>query len=277
MRQRFVRWCLYGVLAVVLTASPALAQFMPRVVSEPATGERYHIEASAGFWFPDAAMSVSSQSLGIPGTTVDFKNDLGLTDQRFNELHLVLRPAKRHKLRFQYIPISYVEGPFNIARTIVFNGQRYDVNVPVNSGLDWKAYRFTYEFDFISRDRGFAGILLDTKYTDVTARLQSPYTDEFARARAPIPALGGIVRVYPTTSFSVTGELSGFTLGWLPDSLTKDDRGHYVDFDLYGTLNFTNNVGAQLGYRTFDVAYVVKNDAGSFTLKGLYFGGVVRY
>jgi hypothetical protein len=277
MGQNFVLRCLYGAVAVVLTASPARAQFMPRVVSEPATGERYHIEASAGFWFPNASMSVSSQSLGIPGTTVDFKNDLGLTDQRFNELALVLRPAKRHKLRFQYIPINYVEGPFNIARTIVFNGQRYDVNVPVNSGLDWKAYRFTYEFDFISRDRGFAGLILDAKYTDVTATLQSPYTSEFARARAPIPALGGIVRYYPASYFSVTGELSGFTLGWLPDSVTKNDQGHYLDLDLYGTLNFTNYVGAQLGYRTFDVGYIVKSDTGSFTLKGLYFGGVVRY
>ncbi len=39
----------------------------------------------------------------------------------------------------------------------------------------------------------------------------------------------------------------------------------------------TNNIGAQLGYRSFDVGYLVDQDTGSFTLKGLYFGVVARY
>ena len=51
----------------------------------------------------------------------------------------------------------------------------------------------------------------------------------------------------------------------------------YFDFDLYGTVNFTNNVGAQGGYRSFDVIYKVENDNGDLQLKGLYFGGVVRF
>src|SRR5712691_10594947 len=82
-----------------LVASPARAQFQPRPLNDPATGEQYHIEAAAGFWFPSAEMSISSQALGILGSTIDFKRDLGLTDQRFPELHLELRPATRHKFR----------------------------------------------------------------------------------------------------------------------------------------------------------------------------------
>ena len=52
---------------------------------------------------------------------------------------------------------------------------------------------------------------------------------------------------------------------------------HYVDFDLYGTVNFTNNIGAQIGYRSLDVGYVVDTDTGAFKLKGIYFGVVARY
>jgi hypothetical protein len=260
----------------ILAAAPASAQFVPRPLEEPAVGERYHIEASAGFWSPAAAMAISSESLGIPGDMIDFKKDLGLQDRRFNELHLVLRPARIHKLRFQYIPIRY-EQSATLTRSIVFNGQRYTVGIPVNSSLHWKAYRFSYEADVVTRDRWFAGFILDAKYTDVSAALATPILSEAARAQAPIPAVGGIGRVYVAPNISITGETTIFNLGWLPESLVEDSQGHYVDIDVYGTVNFTNNIGAQIGYRKFDLGYLVEKDTGSFVLKGLYFGVVARY
>ncbi len=81
-------------LAWGLTPTTAQAQYRPRPIEEPATGERYHVEAATGFWFPSADMAIASESLGIVGTSIDLKQDLGLTDQRFSELHLVLRPSK---------------------------------------------------------------------------------------------------------------------------------------------------------------------------------------
>jgi hypothetical protein len=269
----------YALVAVLgLTASPALAQFIPRAVENTPLGENYHVEASAGFWSPGADMSISSESLGIAGTTIDFKKDLGMTDHRFGELHFVLRPTKKAKLRFQYIPLSYTQSA-TLQRQIVFNGQRYDLGIPVSSSLDWKAYRFTYEYDAYVQDRGFVGLILDAKYTDVTARLTAtnPKIEEYAHAKAPIPAIGGIVRIYPVPYISVTGELSGFSLGWLSKSVTKENDGHYTDFDMYGTFNFNRNLAAQMGYRSFDLGYLVSKDAGSFTVKGLYFGAVARY
>jgi hypothetical protein len=265
----------YGMLfvALVLTASPALAQFRPRTISDPATGESYRIEGSAGFWSPSATMSISSESLGIVGSTIDFKKDLGLKNKRFGELHAVLKASRKHKFRFQYIPIKYAQQT-TINRDIVFNGQLYRVGFPVNSALEWKAYRFGYEYDFIVTDRGFGGFLLDFKYTDVRASLQSPANSEFAHAHAPIPALGGIVRVYVIPIVSITGELTGIKV---PDSISKDFKAHYADLDIYGTVNLTNNIGAQLGYRSFDVGYLLEQDTGSFKLKGLYFGVVARY
>ena len=262
-------------LVLLLTADIAHAQFRPRPIEDPATGKRYHVEASAGFWFPAADMTISSQRFGLAGTTIDFKRDLGLIDQRFSELHLVLRPGKHHKFRLQYIPILYDQTAV-IPREIIFNGQRYVVGLPVNSTLDWKAYRVGYEYDFISRDRGYGGFVLDIKYTDVTATLAAPTAPrEFTRERVPIPALGGIFRVYPVPNVSITGEVTGFTL---PDNLIKGlTMAHYVDIDFYGTLNFTNYIGAQAGYRSFDVGYLVSDDTGSFKLKGWYFGVVARY
>jgi len=32
-----------------------------------------------------------------------------------------------------------------------------------------------------------------------------------------------------------------------------------------------------VGYRSLDVGYTIKKDMGTFVMRGLYFGGVVRY
>src|SRR5215471_11554296 len=176
-------------LAATLLASPASAQYQPRPLNDPATGEDFHIEGSASWWRPTADMNIASEGLGIAGTTIDFKRDLGMTDQSFPALDIVLKPAQRHKFRMQYIPISY-EAESNLKRDIVFNGQRYQTNLPVNSSLEWKAYRFNYEFDFISKNRGYGGFIVEAKYTDVRADLRSPLLNEFAHAKFPVPAIG---------------------------------------------------------------------------------------
>ena len=261
--------------AVVLAfgAAPAHAQYRPRPLNDPATGEKFTIEAEASYWTPTADITFASAGFGIPGDSINAKRDLGVTDQRFPALAVQLRPARSHHFRFQYLPIEYT-GSTRLARSIVFNGIRYSVNVPVNSSLDWKAYRFGYQYDFIVKNRGYAGFIMEAKYTDVRAQLSTPLQVEFARERAPIPALGGIARVYVVPNISVTGELTYFTV---PDSVGGRYHAHYTDLDLYGTINFTNNIGVKGGYRSLDLGYNIKDDSGSFTLNGIYFGAVLRY
>lgn len=277
---------LYGALvlaALVSAATPASAQFQPRPLDDPATGERFIVEGSAGFWSPISTMVINSASLGIQGTDIDLKGDLGLTDRRFGELHLVFRPARKHKLRLQYIPIKFQQEGHVIERDFIFNGQKYTLNTPVNWLFDWKAYRLGYEYDVYTHSRGFGGIILDVKYTDVYASLQTPFQSEpeFVHPRGPVPAIGGIGRYYIVPNISITGELTGVAI---PDGLAREigADAHYFDLDLYGTINFTNNLGAQIGFRSFDVGVTVKEDdgplsTGSFVLRGLYFGFVARY
>jgi hypothetical protein len=148
------------------------------------------------------------------------------------------------------------------------------VGLPVNSMLEWRSYRLGYEYDFLYRDRWFAGFILDAKYTDAQVSLASPIDTEYARARAPIPALGGIVRVYPAANISMTAEITGMKL---PESIDERYKGHYVDVNVYGTVNFTDHAGAQIGYRSLDVGYTVKRDYGAFVLKGFYVAGVARF
>ena len=271
---------LYLCVALLLaTAVPVAAQYKPRPLDDPATGESYHIEGSVGFWFPSSDLTVASSGSGflsgIGGTSISAENDLGMpSSQRLPQFELVLRPAPRHKLRAQYIPISQT-GSVTLNRTIIFNGQAYRIGIPLVSTLDWKAARFNYEFDFISNNRGFGGFIIEAKYTDVRVELDAPTFNlaEFASARAPIPALGGIGRVYVVPNISITGELTAFKLPSIEDKYA----GHYVDVDIYGTLNFTNNIGVKGGFRSLNMGYLIKQDTGDFTMNGLYFAAVVRY
>ena len=269
---RLYRWAV-AAAALLCFAVPAAAQYKPRTLNDPATGEKYHIEAGAGYWFPTADMVVSSEQLGIRGDRIDFKKTLGLTDQRFPILDIQLRPARSHKFRLNYIPVNYTQTT-TLTQEIVFNGIRYRLGLPVNSAIDWKTYEITYEYDFVVKNWGFVGFDLQAKYTDVQVALASPLASEFAHARGPIPAIGGIFRYYVVPNISVTGELSGFKI---PDSIDSRYNAHYVDLDIYGTLNFTNNIGVKGGYRSRDVGYLIKSDTGAFTLKGIYFGAVLRY
>ena len=103
--------------------------------SEPTTiGESYHIEISGDLWKPSPTLTVQSESLGIVGTEIDAVNDLGFEKTQFKEVRLVLRPAKKHKFRFDYIPIKF-EAETTLKRDITFNGILYRTNVPVNSSL----------------------------------------------------------------------------------------------------------------------------------------------
>lgn len=259
-------------------AAPAAAQFN---ASTPAVGETYHVELRVGLWNADPDLSISSESLGVVGSEIDLVTDLGVEQKRLPEFELILRAARKHKFRIQYLPVKYEQSAV-LNRDIVFNGQVYHVGLPVNSIFDWKTWRFGYEYDFVYTDKGFVGVIVEAKYTDLEVALDSPVASEFTRAKGPIPSLGTIARVYPASNFSVTFELTGSTTKLLNSSdivegIDEDHGGKYIDWELYGTTNFTDHVGAEFGYRSIYVDYRIDDDSGDLELKGFYFTGVVRF
>ena len=205
LASRLLSWTPYGI-AFLLCSSTVHAQFQPRPITEPASAERFHIEASAAIWRPSADIVISSEGFGIPGTSIDFKRDLGLADQALPEFKFTLQPVRSQKLRAELAT-------------------------------------------------------------------PSPSIREFTQAQFPLGALGGIARVYVVPGVSITGEMTGFKISHIGDV----HDGNWTDVDIYGTANFTKNVGAQIGFRSVDLGYAIKSDTGSLTLKGIYFGVVARY
>ncbi len=180
-----------GALALVaVSVAPARAQYGKPMVSDPAVGEKYHVEAVIDLWTPNLDARISSESLGIIGSEIDVKTDLGYVNKSVRELRLVLRPGLKHKFRFAYTPISY-EGDVVLVRKIIFNGIAFNVGLPIQTEFKWNTWRFGYEHDFIYTDRGFAGFIVEARYVDAQLALQSPLDSEFTEAKGPVPAIGG--------------------------------------------------------------------------------------
>jgi hypothetical protein len=264
-----------GILLYGLLFNPVVAhaQYGATPFHDPATGETFHIEAGLALWNPPPILSVASEQFGQIGTLIDARTDLGITRHTLSEMRIVLRPARKHKFRINYLPMTYT-AQSTVHRQFVFNGISYGLDLPVSTELKWTTWMLGYEYDFLARDRWFVGLVLQAKATDVEVKLQAPIGNDFVVAKAPIPNIGGIARVYVVPNISITGEVLGMQI---PNSVSPDYKAHYFDFDLYGTVNFNNHVGAQVGYRSLDVGYTIKKDQGAFKMKGLYFGGVVRY
>ena len=243
------------------------------VWSGRAVGEDYHVQLTGGLWNPTPAISASSEQFGIVGTTIDFGSDLGMVRQRHGEVRLTFKPGRRHKLRVHWLPMRYQQSAV-LQREIVFQGIRYNLGIPVDSSLTWNAWRFGYELDVIVRERGFLGLILETKYTDVRAELDSPVAFEYARARAPMPAIGAIGRVYVTRFTPITVEFTAFKM---PEDLVAGYSARLVDYDIYGTVNLTKMIGLNVGYRSMDMRYLFDQDVGNFQVKGIYFSGAFRF
>ena len=262
-----------GFLTMLLTfASSAAAQFFGQPSDLP-IGEDYHVELLAGMWDPTPSITISSEAFGIAGTNIDFTSDLGIAEKRFGEVRLRLRPGRKHRFRIDYVPIRY-SAQSVLDRRLVFRGIEYDVGVPVTSTITWNTWRLGYEYDIIHRSRGYFGFIVEAKYTEIEASLDAEFGREFTRARAPIPAVGAVLRIYPLRVLGITAEVTGFKL---PEGIDENYRGEYVDVDIYGTLNFTKQLGAQIGYRSLDLSYLFEEDSGDMKLEGIYVAALLRF
>jgi len=264
-----------GALGLLAAPSSASAQYKP-VASGGGIAENFHIELAYGWWDATPELLVSSESLGILGSDVDLIGDLGIEKHRLGKIDLVLKPGKKHRLKYQHLPIKYDTDAFPVKRSFIFNGQRYDIGLPVTTAVDFSSDSFGYEYDFIHTSHGYIGASINMKLTTIDVDLQSPIGNEFFQQTAPIPAIGFAGRGYLTPNVSIDAEIAFFRI---PNSIEKqiEGDGSYNDFDIHTTYNINKYVGTQLGWRKTTIFYETATDKGDLKFSGLYFGGVVRY
>jgi hypothetical protein len=276
MRTRLLATLLFS----VSIAARAEAQFN---VPSPAPAENFHVEVGLMFWQPTPGIEIQTGGLSAAGfPAVDFVREFDLADERFVEFRSVFKTGRKHKFRVSHITFKYNETA-PITRDISFGGVTFPVTVPVTADLKWDLWRFGYEYDFVSGDRALIGFITELKQNHLTADLSAVgfNVSEGADVTAPIVNIGAILRVYPHRVFSITAEYTGFKVfgivRTLTDRIAEDLEANVSDFDIYGTVNFGRHVGAQLGYRSLTSDYSIDEDEGDLKMKGMYFGGLVRF
>ncbi len=264
-----------GALGLLAGTATASAQYRPQAAG-PGIAEDYHIEASYNWWNAEPSLIVNSEALGIIGSDVDLISDLGIQQHRLGKFNLVLKPSKKHRFKYEHLPITYTTDAFPVNREFVFNGQRYRVGLPVTTDVDFSNDSFGYEYDFIHMPRGFVGAGVNITLANIDVSLKSPIGTEFIVQSAPIPSFNFSGRGYVTPNFSIDAELKFFRI---PESIERqiEGDGSFTDFDLHGTYNVNKYVGVQAGWRKTAIFYTTGEDTGDLKFKGMYFGGVVRY
>lgn len=239
----------------------------------PAAAQNTNIgEANLLFWTtsPDLALQSGTLRDAAGIDEVDFVREFGIENETLPEIRLSV--GARHKVRFAYIPVRY-EADAVIQRTIVFRGQTFTVGAPASTDIDWDIWRFGYEWDFVSTERGFVGVIGELRYNRLDAVIESPALARAAATeqKAPIPTIGVIGRGYLHERVSATAEFSGLRVDF------SDFDAKFLDFDINGAVTFGRHIGVQGGFRQITVDYFIDDDVGDLRLRGPYIGVVARF
>lgn len=249
-----------GVCAATLLAVPAGAQ------------NTNNGEFSFLYWNPDPTLTLQSGSVtaatGI--TNIDFVETFGIENKGFPDIRFTA--GHKHKFNFGYVPVRY-DASATISRTITFQGRTFTVGVPASTEVKWDLWRFGYEWDFVSRDQGYFGLIVDLKYNKLDASITSTALTSPAETsqKAPVPTIGVKGRGYVHPMVAISGEFSGLKVS------SSDFDAKFFDFDINGLVTFGKYVGAQGGYRRVTVDYTIDDDIGDLKLQGPYIGAIVKF
>ena len=229
------------------------------------------VELGLRFWGPTPDLVLSLDGLAALGIrTVDFVQEFQLEDDSFRQFYATI--GRRHKARVSKVTFSYIKDA-TIQRTVVSGGRSQPISVLATADIKWDLWTFGYEWDVVSTPGGFFGLITDLKYNSLAASISSPQVTGSATTdvTVPVPTVGVIGRGYLGSAASITAEWTGL-------KLDRDEfLGKFYDFDIYGTVYLGRYFGAQGGYRSVDVEYLVDDDTGTLKMKGPYFGGVLRF
>jgi len=218
---------------------------------------------------PDGVFAVNSG--GIPGTKVDFDDDLNFdeSEELFAEIALNLG---QFRLAVGYLPIDF-SGTGNLNQTLIFNGKEFLVNSEVSSSIDMDIYDLGLTWNILNFDdlpvRVQIGPELSVKVVDANVSMIDHTTglSESDSLIAPVPTLGVRARIGLSDFVALVGRV-----GYM-----EYDSNSFLDVD--GQIEFSPIplVGIFAGYRYLDLEVDESGLVIDATLDGLYAGALVRF
>jgi hypothetical protein len=227
------------------------------------------IEFEARSWDPDFSSKAKIIKNNI-GTTVDFTDDLGLSDEDSLEGTLTMY-SSNGKVRASYLTFEY-DNQQPITRTFSFQGNTYTVGTTVNTDLEVAYGRLGWIF-FLTSDKApvRVGGIVELKYIAFDIDIQVPALTTLNQSEdvaGALPTVGVAAEIRPMDNLIIYAEIAG---------IEHDDYGHFYEAEAGVKFRPVDYISLTAGYRVIEMK--LEDDKNSFTLKldGFFLGGGVQF
>ncbi len=247
------------VLAMVLALPAAVLAGDAEIESPGAIHDRFTI--GVGFFLPSFNTNALVSSPDIPGSGVDFEDDLGFkADDSVFRLDGRWRIAGKHNLAFSYLSLKR-DSSREIWKEIHWEDLIFDVGVKLSGKFDYSVYKVVYQYQIIRNETWELGVGGGLSFMDFSfgvageARVVGEDVDETRQASweksifIPVPALtvNASWAVMPNLYLSGLAE-------YLSGSYDKQ-KASYSDLNFSLTWYPWKNVGFAVFYDFFKIKY----------------------
>ncbi len=251
----------------LLASATSLAQAPSR---SPNLGESYRVEVQYRRFRSDLFAELRLSGGGVPGTTLDPTEDLGLPTERINDYHFGVRALGRVKLRGSWYKVKY-EAEQAVESDLCVAGLCVAAGAGLATTLELEESRGGAEVDLLQGDYGFLAIAGEFGRFEARPTFESEGESAGEPLRLDFPLFGIKGRAYLTPALALTVE----GMGWKSES-----EGVWTDFDASATYSGGRNFGLTYGYRNSYVRFKYIEAAGDravFRVRGQYFAVTVRF
>ena len=220
-------------------------------VSHPALTDRWSFQLGA--FVPNVETTAHlNNSAGTRGTSVNFEEDLNLTDRKTMPSILgSVRLGERWKIEAEYYSLHRT-GDRAIGRTINWGDNVYTIGSTVHSEFNSDIYRLSGGYSFIKDSQRELGVALGLHVTEFKTALST--TGLVANSNdvlAPLPTIGVYGAYAFTPKWLLTGRMDYFSMNY------DEYDGSLINFTAGIDYRFSRHFGAGLAYRHVDYEVTV--------------------
>jgi hypothetical protein len=211
----------------------------------PGLQDRWSLEIGA--YAPKVKTTANLHGPLGAGTTVNFEDELGLTDRKTMGAILArVRLGERWRIEAEYFSLDR-SGTRPVNRTINWGGNVYPIGTVVTSEFNSDIYRLSGGYSFIKDAQREFGVAFGLHITDFTTSLAAPGVGARAGdALAPLPTLGLYGAYAFTPKWLLSGRVDYFSLKY------DEYDGSLANFSVGVDYRFTRHFGVGVGYRYVD-------------------------
>ena len=178
---------------------------------------------------------------GSNGTLFSLKNDFQTPLSPFLRLRIGFLTDEKNHFSMLYAPLKIVETG-TLANDILFDGNNFKANMPIEAVYMFNSYRFTYNRRIISKDNFNFGLGLSAKIRDAGVSLKNSelFKENFNVGFAPL------INLIANWDISQKMGVNFFGEG------IAASKGRAIDISLFGRYTFSESLQGNFGYRLLE-------------------------